>query len=322
MRAFHKPTIVVSKCLEFEPVRYNGQVIPDPFVRKLIPMVDFIPVCPEVEIGLGIPRKPVRVVLQDGEMRLIQPGTGLDVTDKMQTFSHNFLSDLPPADGFILKSRSPSSGIKDVKYYPGLEKVAAVEKGPGFFGGAVLKRFPHLAVEDEGRLTNFAIRETFLTRVFAWADFRAARKMGRMRDLVDFHSRHKYLLMAFNQKRLKELGRITANADRRDPDQVFADYEAVLGPAFSTPLRRSSIINVTMHMQGYFSKGLTAREKKYFAEALQKYRDGNLPLSAVLTLLRSWSARYEEEYLEAQTFFEPFPDDLILTRDSGKGIEG
>ncbi len=141
MRQFAKPTIVVSKCLEFDACRYNGEMIPDVTIRNLRPFVTFIPVCPEVEIGLGIPRETIRIVEENGVNTLVQPSTREDVTEKMEQFSNGFLQTISDVDGFILKNRSPSCGTRDVKIYSGFEKAPAKGKGPGLFGGAVLKIF-------------------------------------------------------------------------------------------------------------------------------------------------------------------------------------
>jgi uncharacterized protein YbbK (DUF523 family) len=151
LKAFTKPQVVLSKCIEFEKCRYDGQVISSDFVKKLIPHVQFITVCPEVEIGLGTLRNALRLVAVNGALRLIQPATNLDVTEKMQSFTDAFLNSLPEVDGFILKNRSPTSALKDARVYSSAKKGSAVvSKGPGLFGNAVLQRFPYLAIEDEG----------------------------------------------------------------------------------------------------------------------------------------------------------------------------
>lgn len=315
---FIKPIVVISKCLEFESVRWDGQMIPDAFVRKLKPYVDFIPVCPEVEIGLGVPRKPVRVVLVKGQRRLIQSETGLDITEKMMQFTESFLSSIKEVDGFILKNRSPSSGIKDVKIYPGIGKVASIGKGAGFFGGAAVDKFTPLAIEDEGRLTNFSIREKFLTKIFAHAKLREVLKSGAMRELVEFQARNKYLLMAYNQSELKTLGRIVANPEKRKWHDTATNYEKHFNLTLAKMARRTSIINVLMHVLGYFSQTLSAREKAFFLDFLEKYRKESLPLSALQAVLRSWITRYEISYLENQTFFKPYPESLVELRNSGK----
>ena len=319
MPPFARPVIVSSACLEFKACRYNGMVIPDPFVRKLQKYAEFRPVCPECEIGLGVPRQPIRVIAQRGGPRLVQSGTEADLTDRMRRFSASYLDSLKDVDGFILKGRSPSCGIKDVKIYPGQGKVGSCGAGPGFFGGAVLERFPRLAVEDEGRLTNFTIREHFLTRIFLFARFREVKKGGTMRELVRFQSENKLLLTAYHQRELKELGRLVANLVRRPVVAVFADYEAHLFAAMSKTPRFTSSINVLMHGLGYFSEKLKAEEKAFFLKLLEDYRDGMVPLSVPVSVLRSWVVRFDEKYLRDQTFFEPYPEALVEITDSGRG---
>jgi uncharacterized protein YbgA (DUF1722 family)/uncharacterized protein YbbK (DUF523 family) len=321
MREFERPVIVVSKCLEFEPVRWDGQMISEPLVRALREHVDFIPVCPEVEIGLGVPRKPVRIVDDGSGRRLIQLETERDVTEEMTRFAHNFLSSMENVDGFLLKSRSPSSGIKDVKVYPGTGRVAASGRGAGFFGGAVLGKFPGLAVEDEGRLKDFDIREPFLAKVFAHADLRRVTRSGRMKELVNFHSRNKHLLMAYNQKEMRVLGRIVANPEREDFGKVVSEYEQHFNLALGRKPRKGSVINVLMHALGYFKDRLGSAEKSHFLDLLGSYRDGKLPLIALLTLVKSWGLKYQVPYILEQTLFEPFPEGLVSMRDSGKSVE-
>ena len=147
-----KPVVVVSKCLGFDACRYNGDIIEEEFLKRLEPFVRFVPVCPEMEIGLGTPREPVRIVNGNGELKLLQPATGLDLTERMRAFSSTFLASLKEVDGFILKSRSPSCGPAEVKVYKSTERGAPVAWSSGLFAGAVLEKFPGLAVEDEGRL--------------------------------------------------------------------------------------------------------------------------------------------------------------------------
>jgi len=319
MREFVKPRVVVSKCLGFAHCRYNGLMISDEFVSKLEPHVEFNPVCPEVEIGLGVPRDPIRVISVDGKLRLVQPATGKDVTDEMLSFAGSFLGSIGDVDGFILKSRSPSCGIKDVKVFTGMGKSAPVSKDAGFFGGAVLGRLPHLPIEDEGRLTNFSIREHFLAKIFTFSSFREVKLSNSMKELVRFHSENKLLLMAYNQKELKILGRITANHEKRPFAEVIEDYGRHLSNAFFRAPRYTSNINVMMHAMGYFSRDLSHNEKSFFLDSLERYRSGKVPLSSNTSILRSWVIRFGSEYLMHQTFFEPYPEDLVEITDSGKG---
>ena len=288
-------------------------------MKRLKGHVEFLPVCPEVEIGLGVPRDPIRVILRGNELRLVQPATGADVTGKMQSFCTTFLNQIPEIDGFMLKSRSPSCGIKEVKIYPGLEKSAALKKGSGFFGNAVLERFPTLPIEDEGRLRNFIIREHFLKRLFTLTRFRSVKKTREMKHLVQFQASNKFLLMAYNQKEFRIMGRIVANHEKKPVSQVFADYETHLLTALAKTPRYTSYINVFMHAMGHFSDKLNKQEKAFFLDLMEKYRSGRTPLKSDMDVLMSWGVRFGEKYLLDQTFFKPYPEELMDISDSGKG---
>jgi uncharacterized protein YbgA (DUF1722 family)/uncharacterized protein YbbK (DUF523 family) len=294
-------------------------MIRDDFVAKLGRHVEFVKVCPEMEIGLGVPRHPIRVVLANGERRLLQPSTDRDVSEPMREFCERFLGGLGEVDGFILKSRSPSCGFKDVKIHGESGMVLPSIKRHGFFGGAVVERFPNRATEDEGRLKNYLIRERFLSLLFALARFRATEAERAVGRLVEFHARNKLLLLAYSETVMRELGRIVANPGRRPPAVVFADYGALLPTAFRSPPKYSAAINVLDHARGYFKDGLSREEKAHFSATLESYRAGRVPLSVPSGIVRSWVARFGEEYLADQTFFAPYPHDLVEITDSGKG---
>jgi len=322
MREFPKPVVVVSKCITFDPVRWNGQIIASEFVEKLKPYVNFIPVCPEVGIGLGVPRDPIRIVLVNGEKRLLQPATGLDFTAKMAKFSESFLGSLDAVDGFILKSGSPSSGFKNVKVYPSIEKVSSIGKSPGFFGEAVLQKFPNLAIEDERRLLNSRIREHFLTKLFTLASFREVKKSGKVRDLVKFQSDNKYLFTAYNQKELRILGKLAANQEHKAFDETVANYETHLYYALARTPSVGANINVLLKIMGYFSHQLSKDEKSFFVSSVDKYKAGRLPLSACLSVLRAWIVRFKQEYLSSQTVLEPFPEQLAELETVFSEVDG
>ena len=311
MRDFTKPRVVVSKCIEFEPARYNGQMMTSDLVRSLKPLVEFIPVCPEVGVGLGVPRDPVRIVKVGDVLRLIQPATGLDLTDRMNRFSKDFLDALPEVDGFILKSKSPSSAMKDAKIYPSTEKVASVGRGPGFFGGAVVDRLGHLAVEDERRLLNSRIKEHFLTKLYTLADFRSVKNSGNINRLIAFQSRNKLLFTAYSQTELRAMGRIVAQPKGRPLQETITEYQSHLWKALQRPPRRGANENVLTKAAGYFTSKLSKNEKTFFLDAVAKYRAGKFPLSTPLNVLKAWIIRFNEEYLMQQTFFEPYPEALM-----------
>jgi uncharacterized protein YbbK (DUF523 family) len=190
-----RPTVVVSQCLGFAACRWNGLSLPHPIVERLKPWVAFRPVCAEVEIGLGVPRQPVRVVRGPEGPRLMQPATGNDYTVPMNTFSAAFLDSLGEVGGFILKGQSPSCGWRDCKLYVSVQKGAAIGRTDGLFAAAVAARFATLPIETETRLDNPTIRAHFLTKLFTLARFGQARQSGTGEALVRFQTEHKLLLM-------------------------------------------------------------------------------------------------------------------------------
>lgn len=317
-----RPRLVVSRCLELDACRYNGASIRAPWVRRLEPFVDLVPVCPEVEIGLGVPRDPVRLVTLGGATRMVkmvQPSTGRDLTEAMIAFAGDFLDRAGPVDGFLLKSRSPSCGIKDTKVYTAGEEPMPAGKGAGLFARTVLERFGDRAVEDEGRLTNFRLRHHFLVQLFTLARLRSLEDGARLGDLVAFHARHKLLLMAYREPALRRLGRLVADGSSRPFPDLLAEYRDLLAQALAQPAKAGAHVNVLMHAMGYFKGGLSPREKTHFLAVLEEYRARRLPLLAPLTTLRSWIERFDETYLAGQVYFEPYPVELLDLADSGDG---
>ena len=186
------------------------------------------------------------------------------------------------------------------------------------FGAAVLERFPHAAVEDEERLTQFRLRHHFLTKLFARASFRNVRSSGKMARLVAFHAENELLLTAYHQTQMRALGRIVENREKRPLGAVMTDYEERLSHALARPPRSTSNINVLMQALGYFSEGLSGAENKHFLDLLEEYRAKRTSLSAPLTLLQSWLARCDEPYLARQTYVEPYPGELMDLRDPAR----
>ncbi|HDR73649.1 MAG TPA: DUF1722 domain-containing protein [Methanoculleus sp.] len=310
-RTFISPHILVSRCIEFDHCRYNGDMITSHIVRKLKGDAEFIHVCPENDIGLGVPRDPVRIVRVEGENRLIQPATGRDVTEEMHRFSEAFLHSLPPIDGVILKTRSPSCGIKDVNVYPRPGRSAAIDKSAGFFAGAVQERFPLHPIEDEGRLRNVRIRDHFLTCIFTLSDFDRVETSGRPERLVRFHTRNKFLLMACNQRLQREMGTIIAHGGDQPFASAAAQYRERLLAALARAPPYTANINVLLHALGHVSGHLSRDEKALFLDSLEQYRQGYISICAPKNILKSWIVRFDDPYLGEQTFFAPFPDHLM-----------
>jgi uncharacterized protein YbgA (DUF1722 family)/uncharacterized protein YbbK (DUF523 family) len=316
---FPTPRVVISKCLGFDRCRYNGEVIPDLFIDKLRDHVEFITICPEVEIGLGTPRAPIRIVEKSGELNLFQPDSGKYFTRPMIDFTDKYLSSLADIDGFILKNRSPSCGPADVKIFHGLEKSAGAYRGSGFFGGEVVNRFSQTAIEDEGRLKNFSIREHFLIKLFTLARFRQTRQKGDMGALVKFHSEHKLLLLACNQAHYRFSGKIVANHEKRKSAEVYHLYHQELVHILKTNPRYTAMINTLQHAFGWISNALSKEERQFFLNSLEEFRDERIPLSTVLHLIHAWAIRFQNDYLSAQVLLNPFPRQLAGITDSGKG---
>lgn len=314
MEAFWpQPKVVVSACLGFAAVRYSGELIPDRIVASLREHVDFVPVCPEVEIGLGVPRPTVRLVRGGVGVRMIQPLTGEDLTERMAAFSQGFLDSLGQVEGFILKNRSPSCALKDAKVYAYPDQGGTVARGPGLFAQAVEAAFPLLPKEDEGRLTNARIRAHFFTRIFALARLR---RVGDLAGLVDFHARYKLLLQAHQQVGAKALGRLLGEAQGRSFEEVRQAYEQGFLQVTRLPFRLPAMADALLHAFGYFKRALSPKEKAHFLELLADFREERAPLEAPLALLQSWAKRFGEGYLEAQALFEPYPRALMDLKSS------
>ncbi|MBN1194111.1 MAG: DUF1722 domain-containing protein [Methanomicrobiaceae archaeon] len=324
VRKFITPVVVVSRCIEFDPCRWNGDMITSHIVARLKEFVDFIPVCPEVEVGLGVPRDTLRIVQSEGAEHLVQPATGRDISDEMARFAGSFLGTLFHVDGFILKNKSPSCGMKEVRVYAGPDRGGSIGKTDGFFARSVLEMFPGIPVEDEGRLRNMRIRDHFLTRLYTFSEFRTVRESGSTDALIRFHSENKLLLLAHNQRREQEMGRTVANHDRIAPTLLVKRYGEQLAGALATAPRYTANVNVLLHASGYFRDRLTHEEKAFFLDAVEKYREGRVSICAPKNILKSWIVRFGEERLDHQTFFAPYPDRLMeldpADRDRGRDL--
>lgn len=300
-----KPKILFSRCF-FDPVRYNGGLVIDDFIEKLKAYVDCLYLCPEVEIGLGIPRLRIIITQNKEGTRLIQPETGIDLTDKMLKYTHYTVKKLDTIDGAILKAKSPSCGVSSAKLY---KDGAVIGKTDGFFTETLKKTFPLLPLEDEGRLKERNIRNHFLTRVFALCEFRNLSKNPTELDLVKFHTKYKYLLMTYSQKYLKVLGKIVSDGRITLEEKIFK-YSENFAEAFRKKPDKGKHINTLMHMFGHISKYLNHKERGHFLELMEKYRKNIVELRVLIELLKSFAYRFENEYLLLQKYLEPFPEDL------------
>ena len=319
MNDFPRPKLYCSKCLGFCACWWNGQTQHSNFVESIEPHVDFVTHCPEVEIGLGVPRKWLRIILVDGEKKFVQPATKGDFTSDMQEYIERIMPTLKGLDGFILRKNSPSCSIESVRYYQDMEKSSQVlSSGPGLFGGAVITTYGDLPIESDGRLNNQRLRESFLTKIFTLALFRNVARSKKIKKLVDFHSTNKYLFMTFNQHKLRQLGQIVANRKQKSIERIFDDYSMGLRNLLSSQPRSSNVVNVLSKIYGYFSKYLSSGERRHFVQQLDTYRKGKASLTSLREILKLWSIRFEEDYILNQTLFQPFPEELNLICDAAK----
>lgn len=306
-----KPVLFCFRCLTFDPVRWNAQMSSSDEVEVLKPYVDFIINCPEYEIGLGAPRQTIRIVQVDGKERLLQHETGNDVTDKMNKYIEEHLPKYQNCDGFILKSKSPTSSIQNIPLYKTLDGPDKLGKTKGFFGRAILQKYGDKPIVEENLLKNPVLFEYFLTKVYLWASFRKTKQKKTMHALVEFQTRNKLLFMALNQNLTRTLGRIVGNQADLSVDDVFASYDQKFREIVQERLTYKNNINVLQHAMGYFKNVITDGEKQFFLRELDAYRVGTISLSVPIHIMRDWIIRYKEDYLGKQTYFWPFPDDII-----------
>ncbi len=304
----------VSTCLLGEKVRFDGGHKHNRYITQVLgQFFEFVPVCPESECGLGIPREAMRLVGEVANPRLVTNKTRVDHTVRMHQWAAGRLDDLEKSDlcGFIFKKDSPSSGLHRVKVYN--DKGQPVKNGRGLFAAAFTARFPRIPVEEEGRLNDPVLRENFIERVFALKRWRelleGKRTLGR---LVDFHTREKLLLMSHSQPHYREMGRLVATGKARTPADLYDAYEALLFKALDLKGTVSKHTNVLMHILGYFKKQLAADEKQEVLELIDNYRKGHLPLIVPITLMNHFVRKYRQPYLAQQTYLNPHPLDLQL----------
>jgi len=314
-----KPKVLVSRCLTFEKCRYDGGIVNDDFITALKPHVEFITLCPEVEIGLGVPRQWLSLVKEEDHFILYQRATGLDFTEAIETYAEETFQKHSDADGFILKGRSPSCGIGDVKFYPSKDNKIQGGKGTGIFGALAQLHYKNFPIESEGRLRNFQIRESFLTKLYTVFRYRTVQEAKKMKLLIEFHAQHKYLLQSYSDNGMRVLGKICANHDNLPVEAVIELYFKELLKVFNEEQKYTKNINILDHCFGFVSEFLKKAEKDYYFDIIKQYRQGKLPLSVPINIIRSWAIKHEADYLLQQYFFTPYPIDLLDISDSGKG---
>lgn len=304
----------ISACLLGEPVRYDGGHKMDRFLTDILGrFVEYVPVCPEVECGLPTPRESMHLEGDPGAPRLFTSRTRIDLTEKMSAWVERRLKELEAESlcGFVFKSNSPSSGMERVRVYDqnGVPKKA----GSGLFAAAFMRHFPLIPVEDEGRLHDMALRENFIERIFVcerWLQLIAGKP--RLSGLIDFHTRHKLLIMSHSPKHYSLLGKLVAAGGQLQLDKLLNQYRAALMEALKLKATPRKNTNVLQHLAGYFKKQLSKDEKQELQELIEQYYSGHLPLIVPVTLLNHYARKYDQAYLKSQYYLNPHPVELQL----------
>ena len=306
--------IGISACLLGEKVRYDGGHKRDPYiVETLGRYVEWVAVCPEVEIGLGTPRETLRLIRIGEEVRMLMPKTGADHTDTMRAYASRRVAALSKEilHGYILKKDSPSCGMERVRVFDA--KGVPATSGRGLFAEALLGHFPNLPVEEEGRLTDPRLRENFIERVFAYHRLRqffaCHWKAG---DLVAFHTAHKLLLMAHSPQAYASLGRLVAEAKKVSRCEMHVKYESQFMASLRQLATTRRQANVLLHILGYFRERLDAESRQELMAIIEDYRKGLVPLIAPITMIRHYVRRFDVAYLRGQVYLEPHPKELML----------
>jgi uncharacterized protein YbgA (DUF1722 family)/uncharacterized protein YbbK (DUF523 family) len=304
----------ISSCLLGEKVRYDGGHKLDRFLKESLgKYVEYVPVCPEVECGLGVPRKSMRLEGDPASPRLIVTSTREDMTERMVNWAQKRAVLLEKEDicGFIFKSDSPSSGMERVKIYN--ENSMPVKAGSGIFAGIFMKQFPLLPVEDEGRLHDPGLRENFIERIFALKRWRKTLSGKNIKkSLIDFHTKHKLLILAHSPRHYQLMGKLVAAQKNLDAKDILKQYQDLLLESLKIKATPKKHVNVLQHMMGYFKEQLSADEKKELLEIINYYRDEQIPLIVPVTLISHYVRKYNEPYLKEQVYLNPHPSELQL----------
>ncbi|RUO73807.1 DUF1722 domain-containing protein [Pseudidiomarina sediminum] len=301
----------ISACLLGEQVRYDGGHKRSAFCTdELGRHVEFVQLCPEVGIGMPVPRPTIRLEKHANGTRAVVPKTGEDVTDRLIAFAERATPHIETISGYVLCAKSPSCGMERVKLYD-LETGHARKEASGIFAAQLQQRYPALPLEEDGRLNDPLLRENFVMRVFVYAAWQTLPQPLTKAALLQFHTSLKLLLLAHNQQLYRDLGRWVADQQEMTDDFTRGYIEKVM-QALAEPATRANHTNVLQHIQGYFSEQLSAAQKAELTDSILAYRAGHEPLLVPLTLLRHYLREFPNDYLAGQRYLNPYPKDLKL----------
>ena len=307
-----KPKIVVSECLYGTKCRYDGQGYNDKVIQSLKDYVDIQTVCPELAIGLSIPREPIRIEMnkENEEYRLIDYNSKNDYTNQMTEFSEEFINGLDDIDGFILKSRSPTCGLKDAKVYYCGNKCSIRSNENGFFSQKIIDKYDYLPIENEGRLKNYNIRDNFFTRIFF------INNLKNNKNIIEFHKNNLLLIKSYDEESTNEVSDIL-NENRME-DQVHQYKEKVLN-IVSNQRKKENKLSIIIKVFEKYKNMLNEEEINMFNGLIESYENQRIPFSTLEVVIKMYATRFKDKDILNQTFFYPYPENLINITDSGKG---
>ncbi len=303
----------ISSCLLGNEVRHDGGHKRNTYVMSaLSEYFSFRPFCPEMAIGLGVPRPTIRLSKLEDQIRLVgTKNPDLDVTDNMNSWSENAMNGVNDLSGFILKSNSPSCGMERVRVYD--KNGMPSRDGVGLFARVLMEKNPALPVEEEGRLNDPVLRENFIERVFVYYRWQQMVDGGfSVSDLMTFHQQHKFILLAHNEEEYRKLGPLIAAVDRNNLQQTAEEYLVRMMTCMKSRASRKRHTNVLMHVMGYLKKKINSDDKKELIEILHNYRLGKVPLIVPITLMKHHLRVYPDEYISSQYYMAPYPEELML----------
>ena len=312
--AADRPRVGISLCLLGEEVRHDGGHKHDRYATGVLGQhFQWVPVCPEVEVGMGTPREPVNLLRTEDGVIMRGIRSGEDWTERMQQYSDRRVPELMQRElhGFLLKKDSPTCGMERVRLYdhnnvPGRD-------GVGLFAQALRDHVPNLPLEEEGRLNDKPLRENFITRVYSYYRWRnLVQAEPTPHAVITFHTQHKMLLLAHSPKHYYELGKLVGEAGNLPMEELLDRYEKIFMQALAKPASLGRQVNALQHLMGYLRETVSAEDKAELTGVIQEYHDGIVPLIVPLTLLRHHLRQIEDPWVEQQVYLQPYPRELAL----------
>jgi uncharacterized protein YbbK (DUF523 family)/uncharacterized protein YbgA (DUF1722 family) len=304
-----KPKIAVSACLLGQNVRYNGGNTYDKYISDILPKYfEIVPFCPEVEMGMGVPRESVRLTrFSKDDIRMIGIKSEKDWTPLAKKIAKTITESLYDVDGIIFQKKSPSCGVEKVKIY---SKGVPNAAGMGIFAETFTKRFPTIPHMDSGRLINNTFKEYFIRQIYAY--FFLKSEVTSTKKLQDFHKSYKYIIMEHHPGQVAKLGKICANSEKKSFDKIKDSYKKEFFSTMNIKTTKARKVNVFMHLLGYFKDNLSTREKKRFLDLIDDYKKGTTTYLVVWTMLKHYVEKYQVKYLMDHIYFNPDCSELGL----------